>query len=56
MTRVHQVWRTDITSIQLQARFLDVGAVIDWCSRDVLSWAVSIPMDVGCCLDALEHA
>ena len=29
---------------------------MDWFSRYVLSWAVSITMDVGFCLDALEHA
>jgi putative transposase len=31
-------------------------AVMDWFSRYVLSWALSITMDVGCCLEALEHA
>ena len=29
---------------------------MDWFSRYVLSWAVSITMDVGFCLDALEQA
>ena len=56
MTRVHQVWSTDITYIRLHAGFIYLVAVIDWFSRDVLSWAVSITMDVGFCLDALEHA
>src|SRR5205823_10960457 len=31
-------------------------AVMDWFSRYVLSWAVSITMDVGFCLEALDHA
>jgi putative transposase len=31
-------------------------AVMDWFSRYVLSWAVSITMDVGFCLEALEQA
>jgi putative transposase len=31
-------------------------AVMDWFSRSVLSWAVSITRDVGFCLDALEQA
>jgi len=30
--------------------------VMDWFSRYVLSWAVSITMDVGFCLEALEQA
>jgi putative transposase len=29
---------------------------MDWFSRDVLSWAVSMTMDVGFCLEALEQA
>lgn len=29
---------------------------MDWCSRYVLSWAVSITMDVACCVEALKQA
>jgi putative transposase len=56
ITRVNQVWSTDITSIRLHGGFLSLGAVMDWCSRYVLSWAVSITLDVGCCLEALAQA
>ena len=35
---------------------MSLVAVIDWFSRYVLSWAVSITMDVPCCVEALEHA
>jgi putative transposase len=56
ITRVHHVWSTDITSIRLQAGFVYLVAVMDWFSRYVLSWALSITMDVGVCLEALEHA
>ena len=56
MTRVHQVWSTDITSIRLHAGFVYLVAVMDWFSRYVLSWAVSITMDVDFCLEALEQA
>jgi putative transposase len=31
-------------------------AVLDWFRRYVLSWAVSITMDVGLCLEALDQA
>src|SRR4029450_1558749 len=54
--RVNQVWSTDITYIRLHGGFLSLVAVMDWFSRYVLSWAVSITMDVGFCLEALDHA
>jgi putative transposase len=56
ITRVNQVWSTDITYIRLHAGFIYLVAVMDWFSRYVLSWAVSITMEVGFCLDALEQA
>ena len=56
ITRVNQVWSTDITFIRLQAGFVYLVAVMDWFSRYVLSWALSITMDVRFCLEALEQA
>jgi putative transposase len=56
ITRVNQVWSTDITYIRLHAGFVYLVAVMDWFSRYVLSWAVSITMDVRFCLEALEQA
>ena len=56
ITRVNQVWSTDITYIRLQGGFLYLVAVMDWFSRYVLSWAVSITMDVGFCLEAFDQA
>jgi putative transposase len=56
ITRVNQVWSTDITYIRLHAGFVYLVAVMDWFSRYVLSWAVSITMDVGFCLEVLEQA
>jgi putative transposase len=56
ITRANHVWSTDITYIRLHGGFIYLVAVLDWCSRYVLSWAVSITMDVGCCLEALEQA
>ena len=56
ITRVNQVWSTDITYIRLYSGFIYLVAVMDWFSRYVLSWAVSITMDVGFCLEALEQA
>jgi putative transposase len=56
MRRVHQVWRTDITDIRLQGGCISLVAVMDWCSRYVRSWAVSITLDVGFGLEAFDHA
>jgi putative transposase len=56
ITRVNQVWSTDITSIRRHGGFVYLVAVMDWFSRYGLSWAVSITMEVGCCLEALEQA
>ena len=55
-TRGNQVWSTDITYGRLHGGFVYLGAGMDWFSRYVLSWAVAITMDVGFCLEALEHA
>ena len=56
ITQVNQVWSTDITYVRLHGGFVYLVAVMDWCSRYVLSWALSITMDVGFCLEALEQA
>jgi putative transposase len=54
--RVNQVWSADITYVRLAAGFVSLVAVIDWFSRYVLSWAVSINLDVAFCVEALEQA
>lgn len=56
VTRVNQVWSADITYVRLATGFVYLVAVLDWFSRYVLSWAVSITMDVAFCLEALEQA
>ena len=54
--RVNQVWSTDITYVRLAGGFVYLVAVMDWFSRYVLSWAVSITMEVPFCLEALDQA
>jgi putative transposase len=56
ITRVHQVWSTEITYVRLHGGFIYLVVVLEWFSRSVRSWAVSISLDVGCCLEALEQA
>jgi len=56
ITRVNQVWSTDITYIPLRRGFMYLTAVIDWYSRYVLSWELSNTLDCGFCVRALERA
>ena len=54
--RVNQVWSTDITYIRLQRGFIYLVAILDWFSRYVLSWEVSVTLDTSFCLEALDRA
>ncbi len=56
VTRVNQVWSTDITYIRMANGFLYLVAVMDWFSRFVLSWALSVSLEMDFCLEALERA
>lgn len=53
---MNQVWSADITHIRLQSGCVYLVAVMDWFSRYVLFWAVSITQDVTFCLAALDRA
>ena len=46
----------DITYIPMARGFIYLAAVIDWYSRKILSWRVSITLDVQFCLDAVQEA
>ena len=54
--RPNQVWAMDITYIPMARGFVYLAAVLDWFSRRVLSWRVSITLEVEFCLDAVEEA
>src|SRR4029450_12877717 len=54
--RPNQVWAMDITYIPMARGFVYLAAVVDWFSRRVLTWRLSITMEVGCCLEALDEA
>ncbi len=56
ITRVNQVWSTDITYIRMAQGFVYLVAVIDWFSRYILSWRISISLEADFCIDALEEA
>jgi putative transposase len=54
--RPNQVWAMDITYIPMARGFVYLAAVVDWCSRRVLSWRVSITLEAAFCIEALEEA
>jgi putative transposase len=54
--RTNQVWSTDITYIRLRHGFVYLVAVMDWYSRYVLSWEISVTMETSFCVAALDWA
>jgi putative transposase len=54
--RVNQVWSTDITYIRMAQGFVYLVAVMDWFSRYVLSWRLSLTMELDFCVEALKCA
>jgi len=56
VTRPNQVWAMDITYIPMARGFVYLCAVVDWFSRRVLSWRLSISMDASFCIEAVEEA
>lgn len=56
VARVNQVWSTDITYIRMKQGFVYLVAVMDWFSRFVLSWSLSLTMEVDFCVEALKRA
>ena len=46
----------DITYIPMARGFVYLAAVMDWRSRRVLAWRVSITLETAFCVDALEEA
>jgi putative transposase len=56
VTRPNQVWAMDITYITMERGYVYLAVVLDWFSRRVLSWRVSITMEAAFCVEALEDA
>ena len=56
VTRPNQVWAMDITYIPMARGFVYLAAVVDWFSRRVLSYRLSITMEAAFCIEALEEA
>jgi len=56
ITRPNQVWAMDITYILMARGFVYLAVVLDWFSRRVLSWRLSITMEAAFCVETLEDA
>jgi putative transposase len=54
--RPNQVWCADITYIPMAKGFVYLVAVMDWFSRRVLAWRLSITMETDFCVEALREA
>jgi putative transposase len=56
VTRPNQVWAMDITYIPMARGFIYLAVVLDWFSRRVLSWRLSITMEAAFCVETLQDA
>ena len=56
VTRPNQVWATDITYVPMARGFVYLVAIVDWFSRRVLAWRLSITLTTDFCIEALEEA
>jgi putative transposase len=54
--RPNHVWAMDITYIPMAHGFVYLAAVVDWSTRRVLAWRLSITMEVDFCIEAVEEA
>lgn len=53
---INQVWSTDITFVPMPKGYVYLMAIMDWYSRYVLEWELSVTMDSEFCLEALARA
>jgi len=56
VTRPNQVWAMDITYIPMKRGYVYLAAVVDWNTRRVLAWRLSITLETAFCTEAVEEA
>ena len=56
ITRANQVWSIDLTYIRLIDGFVYLTAIIDWYSRKILAWDLSLTMDKSSAMEVLARA
>ena len=52
----NEAWAMDIPYIPMRRGFVYLAAVMDWASRRILAWRVSISLTTDFCLEAVEEA
>lgn len=56
ITRPNHVWAADITYIPMARGFVYLVAIMDWATRKVLAWRISLMLTSDFCVAALEEA
>jgi putative transposase len=56
VTRPDQVWAADLTYVPMDRGWLYLVAILDWYSRYVVAWEVSVTLEAAFCVAALERA
>jgi putative transposase len=56
VTWANQVWAMDITYIPMARGFVYLAAVVDWFTRRILAWRVSITLETDFCIEAVQEA
>jgi putative transposase len=54
--RPYRVWSADITYVRMYCGWVYLVAIMDWFSRYVLAWEVSVTMESEFCVEALKKA
>jgi putative transposase len=52
----NHIWGTDITYVRLESGFAYLVAYLDWYSRYVIAWELSLSMETEFCIMALNRA
>ena len=56
ISRPDQVWAADITYIRMCRGWLYLMAIMDWFSRYVIAWELSVTLEADFCVEALKRA
>ena len=56
IVRPDQVWAADITYVRMYRGWLYLVAILDWFSRYVVSWELSLTLEADFCVTAMERA
>ena len=56
VTRPDQVWSADITYVRMARGWVYLTAIIDWYSRYVVGWEISITLESDFCVSTLKQA